>query len=170
MIGFMTSILLFSTIRNSIIEYHKNVGDNRISDKIMHNELEKEILRRIKWTMKNSSNRIDKVNEELKREIGIIIDQKLKNTNITGLVSVTKVKVSPDLKTARVYISILNAKSKKNTFEGIQKAAGFIRTELAQKVNLRYTPSLIFEIDDSIEYGDRIENILKEIMPNKAQQ
>ena len=120
--------------------------------------------------MKSNSNRMDKVNEEFKREIGIIIDQKLKNTNITGLISVTKVKVASDLKSARVFISILNAKSKKNTFEAIQKASGFIRSELAHRINLRYTPSLTFEIDDSMEYGDHIENILKEIMPDKAQQ
>ena len=119
---------------------------------------------------RKNTNRMDKVNEEFKREIGIIIDQDLKNTNITGLVSVTKVKVSPDLKSARVYISIINAKSKKNTFEGIKKAAGFIRCELAEKINLRYTPSLTFELDESMEYGQHIENILKEIMPENPKE
>ena len=115
------------------------------------------------------TNRLDRVSEEYKRAIGTIIDRDLKNPNITGLVSVTKVKVSPDLKNARVYISIINSKSKKNTLEGIKNATGFIRTELAKKINLRYTPELVFEIDDSIEYGDRIENILKEIMPKKEE-
>lgn len=109
------------------------------------------------------SNRMDKVNETLKKEISHIIDQDLKNQNITGLISVTKVKTAPDLRTARVYISLLNSKSKKNTLEGIKKASGYIRTEIAKRVNLRYTPELIFEIDESMEYGARIENILKEI-------
>ena len=119
---------------------------------------------------KKNSNRMSKVDEEFKREIGKIIDQDLKNTNITGLISVTKVKVSPDLKSARVYISILNSKSKKNTLDGLKNATGFIRKELAKRINLRYTPSLNFEIDDTMEYGARIDNILKEIMPNRTEK
>ena len=118
---------------------------------------------------RKNTNRLDRVSEEFKREISMIIDRDLKNPNITGLVSVTKVKISPDLKNARVYISIINSKSKKNTFEGIKNATGFIKTELARKVNLRYTPDIIFELDDSMEYGDRIENILKEIMPKNEE-
>ena len=114
---------------------------------------------------RKNTNRMDRVNEELKREISLVIDQDLKNPNITGIISVTKVKTSPDLKFAKVYISLLNCKSKKNTLEGLQNATGFIRAELAKRVNLRYTPELNFQIDESIEYGSRIENILKEIMP-----
>lgn len=116
---------------------------------------------------RKSTNRMDKVNETLKKEISIIIDQDLKNPNITGLISVTKVKTAPDLSQARVYISLLNCKSKKNTLKGIKKASGYIRTEIAKRVNLRYTPELIFEIDETIEYGSRIESILKEIMPEE---
>ena len=116
---------------------------------------------------RKSTNRMDKVNETLKKEISIIIDQDLRNQNITGLISVTKVKTAPDLRTARVYISLLNCKSKKNTMEGIKKASGYIRSEIAKRVNLRYTPELTFEIDESMEYGSRIESILKEIMPEE---
>ena len=112
---------------------------------------------------RKNSNRMERVDEEFKRELGKIIDQDLKNPNITGLISVTKVKTSPDLKSARVYISILGSKSKKNTLEGIKNASGFIRTELAQRVNLRYTPELIFELDETIEYGAKIDSILKEL-------
>ena len=115
---------------------------------------------------RKNSNRMDRVNEELKKEISLVIDQSLKNPNITGIISVTKVKTSPDLKFARVYISIINSKSKKNTLDGIKNAAGYIRSEIAKRVNLRYTPELNFIIDDSMEYGDKIENILKQIMPN----
>ena len=114
---------------------------------------------------RKNTNRMNRVDEEIRREISNIIDQDLKNTNITGIISVTKVKVSPDLKMARVYISLLNSKSKKNTIEGLKKSAGFIRSELARRINLRYTPEIIFELDESMEYGNRIENILKEIMP-----
>lgn len=113
---------------------------------------------------KKNTNRMSKVDEEFKREISIIIDQELKNPNITGLISVTKVKTSPDLKMARVYLSMLNSKSKKNTLQAIKNASGFIRTELAKRVNLRYTPELIFELDETLEYGERIDNILNKIM------
>ena len=119
---------------------------------------------------RKNTNRMEKVDEEFRREIGRIIDQDLKNTNITGLISVTKVKVSPDLKSARVYISILNSKSKKNTLDGLNKATGFIRTELARRINLRYTPSLVFELDESMEYGARIESILNDIMPKNPEE
>lgn len=115
-------------------------------------------------------NRMDKVNELLKKEIGLIIDQGLKNPNITGIISVTKVKTSPDLRTAHVYISLLNCQSKKNTIQGIKNASGYIRSELAKKVNLRYTPELSFEIDESMEYGAKIENILKEIMTDEGRK
>lgn len=118
---------------------------------------------------RKNSNRMDRVNEELKREISYVIDETLKNPNITGIISVTKVKTSPDLKSARVYISLLNSKSKKNTLSGLKNASGYIRTELAKRVNLRYTPELIFEIDESMEYGAKIENILKEIIPKKEE-
>ncbi len=116
------------------------------------------------------TNRIDRVNEQLKKEIGQIIDQNLKNPNITGLISVTKVKTSSDLKHARIYISLIGSKSKKNTLEGLKNATGFIRCEIAKRINLRYTPELVFEIDDSMEYGDRIENILKKIMPKENKE
>ena len=82
---------------------------------------------------RKTTNRMDKVNEELKKEISVIIDQDLRNQNITGLISVTKVKTAPDLRTARVYISLLNCKSKKNTLEGIKKASGYIRSEIAKR-------------------------------------
>ena len=116
---------------------------------------------------KKNSNRMDRVNEEFKRELGKIIDQDLKNPNITGLISVTKVKTSSDLKSARVYISILGSKSKKNTLEGLKNATGFIRTELAKRVNLRYTPELIFELDETLEYGAKIDSILNELNKDK---
>lgn len=116
---------------------------------------------------RKKNNRMDRVNEELKKEISSVIDLKLKNPNITGIISVTKVKTSPDLKLARVYISMINSKSKKNTLEGLKNASGFIRSEIARNINLRYTPELVFEIDDTMEYGAKIENILNEIIPKE---
>lgn len=114
--------------------------------------------------MQKNTNRMDRINEEFKREISNIINYKLKNSNITGLISVTSVKVTPNLAQARVMVSIMNAKSTKNTLAALKKASGYIRTELAKTINLRITPELIFILDDSIEYGSKIDKILKDIM------
>ena len=116
-------------------------------------------------TARKNSNRMDKINEELKKELSVIIDNNLKNPHITGIISVTKVKTSPDLRYARVYISLLNSKNVKETLDGLKSASGFMRSEIARRINLRYTPELRFEIDDSMEYGAKIENILKNIIP-----
>ncbi len=117
--------------------------------------------------MPESQNRLGRIEEEYRKELSQIISYELKNPNVTGLISVTKVKVSNDLKYARVYVSILNSKNIKETLAGLKKSSGFIRSELARKVNLRNTPEIIFELDDSIEYGTKIDAILKEIMPKK---
>lgn len=111
-----------------------------------------------------NSNRMNRVNEELKRELSNIINYEVKNSNVTGMISVTKVKTTTDLKFARVYVSVLNSKNIKATLAGLKKSSGYIRSEVAKRVNLRNTPELIFELDDSIEYGARIDSILKEVM------
>lgn len=117
--------------------------------------------------MPESQNRLGRIEEEYRKELSQIIGYELKNPNVTGLISVTKVKVTNDLKYARVYVSILNSKNMKETLAGLKKSSGFVRSELAKRVNLRNTPEIIFELDDSIEYGTKIDAILKEIMPKK---
>ena len=114
-----------------------------------------------------NNNRMGRIDEEYRKELSQIISYELKNPNVTGMISVTKVKVTTDLKYAKVYVSILNSKNVKDTLAGLKKSSGYIRTELAKRVNLRNTPELIFELDDSIEYGAKIDSILKEIMPKK---
>lgn len=114
--------------------------------------------------------RLGRIDEEYRKELSQIIGYELKNPNVTGLISVTKVKVTNDLKFAKVYVSILNSKNIKDTLAGLKKSSGYIRSELAKRVNLRNTPELIFELDDSIEYGAKIDSILKEIMPKKEEQ
>ena len=110
-----------------------------------------------------NNNRIGRIDEEYRKELSQIIGYELKNPNVTGMISVTKVKVTPDLKYAKVYVSILNSKNIKETMEGLKKSSGFIRSELAKRINLRNTPELVFEIDDSMEYGAHIQNIMKEL-------
>lgn len=114
-----------------------------------------------------NNNRMGRIDEEYRKELSQIISYDLKNPNVTGMISVTKVKVTTDLKYAKVYVSILNSKNIKETMDGLKKSSGFIRSELAKRINLRNTPELIFEIDDSIEYGTKIDSILKEILPEE---
>jgi ribosome-binding factor A len=113
--------------------------------------------------MPKNEARLNRVNEELKKEISRVLTFELKNSKVTGLVSVTKAKITPDFKYAKVYVSILNSKSIGKTMEGLKESAGFIRSQVAKTINLRITPELIFEIDDSLEYGEKIEKILKEL-------
>lgn len=111
-----------------------------------------------------ANNRMSKVNEELKREIGNIISLKMNNSALKrGLISVTSVETSSDLKYAKVFVSMINVGNKKEVLKALKKSSGFIRSEIAKKVNLKYTPELVFEFDESIEYGHKIDNILKEI-------
>ena len=115
--------------------------------------------------MQNSaSNRMARVNEELKREISNIINYEVKNSNVTGMISVTKVKTSPDLKYAKISVSIINSKNIKQTLAGLKAASGFIRSRIAEKINLRITPELVFELDETMVYGERIDSILNDIM------
>ena len=113
--------------------------------------------------MPQKSNRMNKIDEELKKEISSIISTELKNPHLTGRISVSKVKTTPDLRYAKVYVTMINEKSKKENLSILKKSSGFIRSEIAKKINLRYTPELVFEFDESLEYGTRIDEILKNI-------
>lgn len=113
--------------------------------------------------MPTNENRLNRINEELKKEISNIISFELKNPDATGLISVTKVKITPDLKYAKVYVSMLNSKNNEKTLEALKKSSGYIRSTIAKKINLRITPELVFEEDDSMEYGMKIDSILKDL-------
>ena len=113
---------------------------------------------------KGGGNRLNRINEELKREISNIINYEVTNSNVTGIISVTSVKISPDLRHARVSVSVLNSKNVKQTLAGLKSSSGFIRSRIAEKINLRVTPELVFELDSSMQYGEKIDTILKDIM------
>lgn len=113
--------------------------------------------------MAKNDARLNRINEELKKEISNILTFELKNPNVTGLISVTKAKITPDFKYAKIYVSILNSKNIDKTMQGLKDSAGFIRSQIAKNINLRVTPELVFELDDSLEYGMKIENILKDL-------
>ena len=113
--------------------------------------------------MPANSNRMNKVNEELKKEIGEIISLELKDPHLTGLISVTKVSTTPDFRYARVFVSMIGSQSNKQNLAILKKSSGHIRSILAKRINLRLTPELVFEFDESLEYGSRIDQILKDI-------
>lgn len=117
--------------------------------------------------MPKNEARLNRINEELKKELSQVLNYEIKNPNITGMISVTRVKITPDFKYAKVYVSILNSKNIKKTMEGLKESSGFLRSKLAKTVNLRITPELVFELDDSLEYGARIDSILKDLNVNK---
>ena len=110
-----------------------------------------------------NNNRMGRIDEEYRKELSQIIGFELKNSSITGMISVTKVKVTPDLKYAKVSVSILNSKNIKETLAGLKKSSGFLRSELAKRINLRNTPELVFELDESLEYGARIDKIINDL-------
>ena len=113
--------------------------------------------------MPKNETRLNRINEELKKEITQIISYELKNPEATGMMTVTRAKITPDFKYAKIYVSVLNAKNTDQTIEALQKSSGFIRSQIAKRRNLRITPELIFEKDDSLEYGAKIDSILKDL-------
>ena len=104
-----------------------------------------------------------RINEEVKREISDLIRNEIKDPRLTAMISVTAVKVTKDLRYAKVYVSIFaNSEEEKNSnFEALKGAAGFVRREIAQRINLRHSPQIIFEIDDSIDYGMHIDSLIE---------
>ena len=114
----------------------------------------------------SDKNRMNRIDEQLKEEISKIIDQEIHDPNFTGLVSVSKVKTTPDLRYARVFVTMIGCKSQKENLAILKKSSGYIRTLIAKRVNLRITPELVFEFDESIEYGARIDKILKDMNLN----
>ena len=113
--------------------------------------------------MPKNNNRQRRIDEEFRKELSQLISFELKEPSVTGMVSVTKVKVTPDLKYAKVSVSILNSKNIKETLAGLKKSSGFLRSELAKRINLRNTPELVFELDESLEYGARIDKIINDL-------
>ena len=103
--------------------------------------------------------------EEVKREVSNIIQNEIKDPRLTAMVSVTDVKVTRDLRYAKVFVSIFgkNDEEKNNTFVALKNASGYIRKEIGQRINLRYNPQIIFELDDSINYGMHIEELIQRV-------
>lgn len=110
--------------------------------------------------------RLDRISEEIKKELSEII-RELKDPRLTsGLVSVVKVDVTKDLRFAKAHVSVLaSPKEQEDAIKGLSSAAGFIRREIGHRLNLRLTPEFTFVLDNSIEHGAHINQILHEILP-----
>lgn len=109
-----------------------------------------------------ATERMDRISEEVKKELSNIIQNEIKDPRVTGIISVTKVVISKDLKYAKAYISVLGG-IPEDTIKGLKSAAGFIRKEVSERVKLRATPEFSFELDNSIEYGVHISNLIRQV-------
>ncbi len=107
--------------------------------------------------------RVQRVAGEIKREIGTIIHDELRDPRI-GFVTITKVDLSRDCRFAKIYFSILGSKKQmRDTQVGLARSKSFIRKLLGQRIKLRYTPEIAFKLDESVEYSIHISKILDEI-------
>lgn len=114
--------------------------------------------------MRKNSVKNRKINDEVRRVLAQIISGGVKDRRISPMTSVLAVEVAPDLKTCKVWVSVYGDDEKKReTMEGLTSASGFIRGELARRVNLRNTPQLTFILDDSIAYGVEMSRRIDEV-------
>ena len=107
-----------------------------------------------------ASNRIGRINEEIQREMSSLI-RNVKDPRVTGLISVTAVETTPDLKYCKIFISVLDKSDVNQVLKGLKSASGFLRRELGRTLNLRNTPELSFVRDDSIDQGAHILEMLR---------
>ena len=106
--------------------------------------------------------KIERIASMLEKEIGYILMMEVKDTDIK-FVSVTGVKLASDLSYAKVYVTVLDETKKDSTMKALKDAKGFIRHELADRVDIRHIPELEFVYDESIAYGKKIEEIIEDI-------
>ena len=118
-----------------------------------------------------ASNRIARINEEIQRQLSADI-RRLKDPRVSGsgMVSVTRVDTTGDLRYAKIYVSVLDKSQEKDVLKGLKSAGGFLRRELGSALGLRYTPELIFEADDSIAYGAHILEVMHDVEKADAQR
>lgn len=117
--------------------------------------------------MRKNSIKNTRINGEVQRELSKLISQEIKDPRINPMTSVVAVEVAPDLKHAKVYISVLgDEESRKATLQGLKSAAPYMRNQLARSINLRNTPELHFVMDQSIEYGINMSKLIDDVNAN----
>ncbi len=117
--------------------------------------------------MKSAMNfdRIDRISEEVRREVNRILRESVRDPRVTGTWSVTRADVTRDLRYAKIRISVLEDELRAPLLKALKSAAGFVRRELSKSMNLRYTPEILFEADDNIAYGVHISSLLQDVLP-----
>ncbi len=114
--------------------------------------------------------RSGRVAEQMKKEIAAILREEIKDPRI-GFVTVTGVEVAGDHRHAKVFVSILGSEEEKaHSMEGLNKATGFVRSEIAKRIRLRYTPEIIFKYDESIERGIHISSLLHQVIKEETDE
>ena len=114
--------------------------------------------------MRKNSIKNTRINSEVQRELSEIISRELKDPRIHPMTTVVSVEVTPDLKLCKAYISVLGSEEAgTDTIRGLKSAVGFIRTQLARRINLRNTPEITFILDQSIEYGVNMTRLINEV-------
>ena len=114
------------------------------------------------------NDRTNRISEEMKKEVSNIIQSELKDPRISKMVSIVSLNVAKDLKYAKIYVSVLgNEEEKKSAMTGLKSAAGFIRREVGHRMQLRFTPEIHFELDNSIEHGVYISKLLDTVVHNE---
>ncbi len=121
--------------------------------------------------MKKNNNRITRINEELRQELSAILRSGVKDPRISPLASVLRAEITPDFKHCKIFISVLgDDEVRKNTAEGLNSSSGFIKSELARRVNLRQTPDLHFVMDQSIEYGVHMSKLIDDVLKSEGHE
>ena len=110
-----------------------------------------------------ASNRIGRINEEIQKELASLI-RNLKDPRVQDtMISITRVEATPDLRYAKVYVSFLQEDRAEGAMKGLKSASGYLRRELGHALNLRYTPELMWALDDSITYGARMLKLINSL-------
>lgn len=121
--------------------------------------------------MRKNSIKNTRINQEVQRELSMLIARELKDPRIHPMTSVVHAEVAPDLKTAKIYVSVLgDEQNRQDTLKGLRSAAPFLRGQLAHGLNLRNTPELIFIADQSIEYGVAMSKLIDEVNKNNTDE
>ncbi len=108
-------------------------------------------------------NKLGRIEEDIKYYLNKILTEKVKNPNVDGMISITKVNVTKDLKYAKVFLSIFGAKNSNSVLKEIEKSKGYIKRELGLVLKARNIPELVFEMDTSMEYGSRMNEIIENL-------
>ena len=119
--------------------------------------------------MKKNSIKNTRLNGEVQKVLAELVRAGIKDPGIHPMTSVVSVEVAPDLKTCKAWVSVLgNEKEQADTLAGLNRAEGFIRSQIAYGMNLRHTPKITFIMDQSIEYGVRMSKLIDEVVGQEA--